>query len=103
MLRSLRVDGDKLYNGCKTLIKEHLEALAEERIVPAFPRGAVVTDGARSVGGAEAVERAMEGERFLRAVKGVWDDHNVSMRLFAAIVRYMVRPYLLCCACPLSR
>lgn len=32
----------------------------------------------------------MEGDRFLRAVKGVWDDHTGSMRKLKDILKYMV-------------
>lgn len=41
-------------------------------------------------GGAEAIERAMEGDMFLKALKGVWDDHTGSMHKLTAVLRYMV-------------
>ena len=79
-------DGDQLYNGVKGLIAEHLEQLAQEAIVPTFPRS---TGSVSSGSGAEAVERAMEGDRFLKAVKGVWDDHTGSMRKLKDVLKYM--------------
>ncbi|KLT38707.1 Cullin-domain-containing protein [Cutaneotrichosporon oleaginosum] len=84
--------GDQLYNGVKGIVAEHLDKLAEERIVPAFPR-ASGTQASAPGGGAEAVERAVEGDRFLRAVKGVWDDHTGSMRKLKDILRYMDKDY----------
>lgn len=41
-------------------------------------------------GGAEAIERATEGDMFLKALKGVWDDHTGSMHKLTAVLRYMV-------------
>ncbi|KAK8853446.1 hypothetical protein IAR55_004152 [Kwoniella newhampshirensis] len=85
--------GDQLYNGVKTLVAEHLDRLAEEKIVPTFPRSGG-TRGAGKLGdGAEAVERAMEGDRFLKAVKGVWDDHTGSMRKLKDVLKYMDKVY----------
>jgi hypothetical protein len=84
------VDGDQLYTGVKQLVAEHLDSLAEERIVPAFPRSSGTHGAGKLGGGAEAVERAMEGDRFLKAVKGVWEDHTGSMRKLKDVLRYMV-------------
>lgn len=97
-LTVLGIDGDQLYNGVKGLIVEHLEQLAEEKIVPTFPRTGSSYVNARSnaggsssyVTGGEAIERAMEGDRFLKAVKGVWEDHTGSMRKLKDILKYMV-------------
>ncbi|ORX40451.1 Cullin [Kockovaella imperatae] len=84
----LHKHGDQLYNGVKGLIAEHLDQLARDTIVPTFPR----TSGSSSRG-AEAIERAMEGDRFLKAVKGVWDDHTGSMRKLKDVLKYMDRSY----------
>jgi cullin 3 len=84
------VDGDQLYTGVKQLVAEHLDSLAEERMVPAFPRSSGTHGAGKLGGGAEAVERAMEGDRFLKAVKGVWEDHTGSMRKLKDVLRYMV-------------
>ncbi|RSH91470.1 cullin-3 [Saitozyma podzolica] len=82
--------GDQLYTGVKQLVAEHLDSLAEERIVPAFPRSSGTHGAGKLGGGAEAVERAMEGDRFLKAVKGVWEDHTGSMRKLKDVLRYMI-------------
>jgi cullin 3 len=44
-------------------------------------------------GGAEAVERVLEGDRFLKAVKGVWEDHTGSMRKLKDVLKYMASCY----------
>jgi hypothetical protein len=36
------------------------------------------------------VERAMEGEIFLKALRNVWDDHSNCMVKMEAVLRYMV-------------
>ena len=87
---SLIIDGDQLFKGVKELIAEHLNDLAEEVIVPTFPRSSGTHGAGRLGGGAEAVERALEGDRFLRSVRGVWEDHIGSMRKLKAILKYMV-------------
>ena len=69
---------------------EHLDQLAEETIVPAFPRSGGTHGAGKLGGGAEAIERAMEGDRFLKAVKGVWEDHTGSMRKLKDVLKYMV-------------
>ena len=88
---ALTLDGDQLYNGVKTLVAEHLERLADQVIVPTFPRSGGTLGAGRLGGGAEAVERGMEGDRFLKALKSVWDDHTGSMRKLKDVLKYMVR------------
>lgn len=85
-----KTDGDQLYTGVKKLVAEHLDQLAEERIVPAFPRAGGSHVAGALGGGAQAVEQAVEGDRFLRSVKSVWDDHTGSMRKLKDILKYMV-------------
>jgi hypothetical protein len=36
----------------------------------------------------------VEGERFLQALKFVWDDHSASMNQLTQVLRYMVRRLL---------
>ncbi|KJE03153.1 Cullin 3 [Cryptococcus gattii NT-10] len=81
--------GDQLYNGVRTLVVEHLDRLADEKIVPTFPRSGGTRGAGKLGGGAEAVERATEGDRFLKAVKGVWEDHTGSMRKLKDVLKYM--------------
>jgi cullin 3 len=79
-----------LYSGVKKLIAEHLAKLAEDKIVPTFPRSNVSSGAGKLGGGAEAVERGVEGDRFLKALKSVWEDHTGSMRKLRDVLRYMV-------------
>lgn len=39
----------------------------------------------------QSIESALEGERFLKALKAVWDDHVSSMDKLSKILKYMVR------------
>jgi cullin 3 len=39
----------------------------------------------------EAVEMALEGERFLRTIKQVWEDHVAIMKKMQLVLKYMVR------------
>lgn len=90
LFQTLIIDGDQLYKGVKELIADHLNELAEEVIVPTFPRSSGTHGAGRLGGGAEAVERALEGDRFLKAVKGVWEDHTGSIRKLKDVLKYMV-------------
>jgi hypothetical protein len=72
------------------LVAAHLDHLAEQKIVPAFPRSSGTHGAGKMGGGAEAIERALEGDMFLKALKGVYDDHTGSMHKLTAVLRYMV-------------
>ncbi|RKO86954.1 Cullin [Blyttiomyces helicus] len=76
----LHKSGDKLYEGVKSALTEHLEIFAEEVVVPAFPESS-------ASGGAE-------GERFLKAVKVTWDDHTTCVTLIKDIFMYMDKVYV---------
>lgn len=91
-------DGDQLYNGVKELVAQHLDTLAEQKVVPAFPRSSGTHGAGKMGGGAEAIERALEGDMFLKALKGVWEDHTGSMHKITAVVRYMVSVQIQVCS-----
>ena len=91
-------DGDQLYNGVKELVAQHLDTLAEQKVVPAFPRSSGTHGAGKMGGGAEAIERALEGDMFLKALKGVWEDHTGSMHKITAVVRYMVSIQIRVCS-----
>jgi cullin 3 len=84
------IDGDELYSGVAKLVSAHLDRLAEQKIVPAFPRSSGTHGAGKMGGGAEAIERALEGDMFLKSLKGVWEDHTGSMHKLTAVLRYMV-------------
>jgi cullin 3 len=72
--------GDFLYKNVKTLIEEHLTALTDELIVPAFATG----------NHDDPITRSQEGEVLMKGVRKVWDKHNHSMRRVSDILKYMV-------------
>lgn len=79
----LQKQGSQLYEGVSGLVVENLDKLAQEQIVPAFP-------GGTSVGGIDHVQQAQEGERLLKAIRAVWDDHISSMSKLKDLLKYMV-------------
>ncbi|TBU48836.1 Cullin-domain-containing protein [Dichomitus squalens] len=76
-------NGDKLYKGSTQLVAENLDKLAKEYIIPAFPTGVIE----------DAVQKAQESERLLKALKKVWDDHVSSLSKLRDVLRYMDRVY----------
>ncbi|KAJ7066932.1 Cullin-domain-containing protein [Mycena amicta] len=78
----LHKHGDMLYNGVVQLVAEHLERLANDHIVPAYPSGAFDQTG-----------QGQEAEILLKALRYVWDDHTSSMVRLGQILKYMDRVY----------
>lgn len=72
--------GARLYDGVKQLIVDNLDRLSKEQVAPAFPTGS-----AQDVG-----QRTQEGERLLRALTDVWEDHYSSLSKLRDILKYMV-------------
>lgn len=83
----LQKQGSQLYEGVSGLVVENLDKLAQEQIVPAFPSGI-------SAGGIDHVQQAQEGERLLKAIRAVWDDHISSMSKLRDLLKYMDRTYV---------
>ena len=79
--------GDRLYNGVKEVITEHLQQVVVETIVPVFPKPMEGAGGALP-GGIVAVSG---GPHFLHKVKEVWDEHTTCMLMIKDILLYMVR------------
>ncbi|EPQ54083.1 Cullin-domain-containing protein [Gloeophyllum trabeum ATCC 11539] len=79
----LHKNGDMLYKGTKQLVGENLDRLAREQVIPAFPTG-------RSD---DPMHRSQEGERLLKALRSVWDDHISSMSKLSDVLKYMDRVY----------
>jgi len=91
----LHKQGDMLYNGVKDLVANHLEREASERIQPAFPSttsGNTKDDSAQDAQ-LSPVTSAQEGERFLAAIKDVWDDHTACMSRLKDLLKYSVSIY----------
>ncbi|KAA1467488.1 Cullin-domain-containing protein [Dentipellis sp. KUC8613] len=75
--------GEMLYNGVKTLISENVDRLVEAIVLPAFPTGMV----------GDPVQEAQEGERLLKALTKVWENHTSSTSKLSFILKYMDRAY----------
>ncbi|CAG8500314.1 7437_t:CDS:10 [Cetraspora pellucida] len=65
----LHKNGDKLYNGVREVITQHLEEVAKEQVVPAFPMSGASSSQANSANGTG-------GANFLKVLKSVWEDHT---------------------------
>ncbi|KAL7411333.1 ubiquitin ligase SCF complex subunit Cullin [Mrakia frigida] len=108
--------GEFLYDGVGELVSLHLDQQASSIIVPTFPRSAtalaglsapslssaaplelgVASGSGTGAGGGAAmssVERGVEGELFLKAIKGVWDDHLSIMSKLRDVLKYMDKTY----------
>lgn len=111
----LHKDGARLYQGISKLVADHLEQQARTRIQPAFPSSSSVASGAAAAtasgsssapgitdpstpaasaavsGDAMDLQAsAQEGEKFLAALKAVWDDHTACMSKLKDLLKYMV-------------
>ena len=82
----LHKEGKMLYEGVKTLVVENLEMLANSKVVPLFP-----TRGIN-----DSMQQSQEEDIFLKAVKGIWDEHTANMTRVGQILKYMVRIYHHC-------
>jgi cullin 3 len=78
----LNKHGHTLYNGVCELIAEHLDNLAAEKVIPAFPTGA----------SQEPTHQIQEAEMLLNALRYVWDDHISGMQKLCQVLKYMVGP-----------
>ncbi|KAG6813913.1 hypothetical protein H0H92_005762 [Tricholoma furcatifolium] len=77
----LHKEGRMLYDGVKKLISENLDELAQQQIIPVFPTG----------GDSDPMHRSQESDIFLKALRGVWDDHTGNMVKLGQILKYMDR------------
>ncbi|TPX57782.1 hypothetical protein PhCBS80983_g03594 [Powellomyces hirtus] len=77
----LHKQGDKLYNGVRDVVAEHLEKIARDHVVPAFPQTA---PGGGMTGATE----------FLKSLRNVWDDHVTCMLMIRDILMYMDKVYV---------
>ncbi|EJD48922.1 Cullin-domain-containing protein [Auricularia subglabra TFB-10046 SS5] len=75
--------GELLYTGVRSLVRDNLDRLAREQIVPLFPTSSPN----------EPMQQAHEGEQLLKAAKDVWEDHCSCMLKLKAVLTYMDRSY----------
>ena len=59
---------------------ENLDHLAETNICPSFPTSSAD----------DKLQKTSEGERLLKAIRDVWDDHIGSMSKLRDLLKYMV-------------
>ncbi|GAA95922.1 uncharacterized protein L969DRAFT_92046 [Mixia osmundae IAM 14324] len=102
---------EQLYEGVSRLVGEHLDREATTRILPAFPHGnaSTSTNGAdaepldakpfdmgisQRASGTDRLAQLQRGERFLAAIKAVWDDHVTCMKRLGDILKYMDKVYV---------
>lgn len=116
----LHKDGARLYQGISKLVADHLDQQTRTRIQPAFPSSSLVASGAATASGSSSMAApsargatdlngpaasvssdamelqasAQEGEKFLAALKAVWDDHTACMSKLKDLLKYMVSPSL---------
>ncbi|KAK9710592.1 hypothetical protein K7432_008351 [Basidiobolus ranarum] len=77
--------GEKLYNGVKGVITEHLEGETMNKIMPAF------NSSGNSNGGIST--NGVSGITSLKTLNGVWTEHITCMRMIRDILLYMDRIY----------
>lgn len=70
----LHKNGKQLYDNVRQEVSEHLNHLAQDKIVPLFPKE---SDAAEKVA-------------FLKAVKETWEHHTLCMGMIRDILMYMV-------------
>ncbi|CAG8512957.1 3575_t:CDS:10 [Acaulospora morrowiae] len=90
----LHKNGDKLYEGVKKVITQHLEDVALAQVVPAFPLSGASSSQANPTNGAG-------GANFLKVLKTVWEDHTTCMLMIRDILMYMDRVYAKSATVPL--
>ncbi|PKK73724.1 Cullin-domain-containing protein [Rhizophagus irregularis] len=76
---------DKLYNGVREIITQHLEEVAVSQVVPAFPLSGASSSQTNPNGAGRA--------NFLKVLKTVWEDHITCMLMLKDILKYMDRVY----------
>ncbi|PKY45989.1 Cullin-domain-containing protein [Rhizophagus irregularis] len=77
----LHKNGDKLYNGVREIITQHLEEVAVSQVVPAFPLSGASSSQTNPNGAGRA--------NFLKVLKTVWEDHITCMLMLKDILKYM--------------
>lgn len=98
--------GERLYNGVKEVITEHLNEVTRIKILPAFSN--VLTTGthlttSNTITTASSTERSAtsstrmdmaaridSGTRFLKVVQWEWEDHMQCMTMIKDILMYLV-------------
>lgn len=86
----LKKKQDLLYDRVVDLEKTWLKDTVRARII-ALITPAMAYDVSEQAGNAQANERRIAGERFIRALKDAFADHQLSMSMITDVLMYMVR------------
>ena len=85
----LKKQGEALYNQVKAFEEDWLTNEVRPQILTALAPS-LVADNTGAAGGTTANEKRAAGERFMKALKQAWGDHNLCMNMTTDILMYMV-------------
>ncbi|KAJ3199286.1 hypothetical protein HDU67_002940, partial [Dinochytrium kinnereticum] len=89
----LNKKGDQLYNGVHNVIQEHLESVTSTSIAPTFPiRPDGSQDGSSTAGNRSMVSAG--GQRYLKELQSVWEDHTTCMQMIRDVLLYVDRVFV---------
>ena len=103
----LHKHGDRLYAGVQNVIADHLLAVTNDFIRPAFPLRGDSGDSGGGGGGGTAPDVQQQRQQpiqeldllgaldFLKTVKLAWEDHSTCMIMIRDILLYMVSQVLI--------
>lgn len=81
---------DKLYNGIKSVIQEHLENISNFDMQLAYKK--VETLNQINITSIEAIEI---GTYYLQTLKNIWDEYILCTNMISHIMKYMVNKHLI--------
>lgn len=84
----LHKQGDKLYNGIKLIIQEHVENILNFQIKPACEK--IKTLNQINMSNIETIETK---NYYLRTLKNIWDEYIISTNMICHVLRYMDKVY----------
>lgn len=87
----LKKKGEALYNNVKAFEQMWLSEEVRSRI-RAQLAGGFLAGASRASVGQTGNERRIAGEKFMKALKQAWEDHNLCMNMTTDVLMYMVSP-----------
>jgi cullin 3 len=81
--------GNDLYSRVKDLEQDWLKKEVRRRILSSI-QPVLLVDGQVADALDQSNERRGAGEKFLRAIKAAWEDHQLSMSMITDVLMYMV-------------
>ncbi|KAI9046118.1 cullin family protein [Aspergillus affinis] len=86
----LMTRGNDLYEKVKELEQEWLDTDVQKRVTEAIAPGLLLTKDTGDAGD-QANEKRAAGEKFLAALREVWEDHQLCMSMITDVLMYMDR------------